>query len=92
MGGARHKSDARAQRLACRRSIEGCFRAPLMALSGWDAVQGLFFGDFLLAPQKKVTPLPGGTPGNAPVSHPLRSASITTGIAGAHSAALQFMW
>jgi hypothetical protein len=30
------------------------------------AVQGLFFGDFLLAPQKKVTPPPGGTPGNAP--------------------------
>ena len=27
------------------------------------AVQGLFFGDFLLAPQKKVTPPPGGTPG-----------------------------
>jgi hypothetical protein len=29
----------------------------------WDAVWRLFFGDFLLAPQKKVTPLPGGTPG-----------------------------
>ena len=29
----------------------------------WCAVQGLFFGDFLLAPQKKVTPPPGGTPG-----------------------------
>jgi hypothetical protein len=27
------------------------------------AVQRLFFGDFLLAPQKKVTPPPGGTPG-----------------------------
>jgi hypothetical protein len=33
-------------------------------VSGWFAVQRLFFGDFLLAPQKKVTPLPGGTPGN----------------------------
>jgi hypothetical protein len=31
----------------------------------WCAVQGLFFGDFLLAPQKKVTPPPGGTPGTA---------------------------
>jgi hypothetical protein len=27
------------------------------------AVQGLFFGDFLLAPQKKVTALPGAHPG-----------------------------
>jgi len=29
------------------------------------AVQGLFFGDFLLAPQKKVTALPGAHPGTA---------------------------
>jgi hypothetical protein len=29
------------------------------------AVQRLFFGDFLLAPQKKVTALPGAHPGTA---------------------------
>jgi hypothetical protein len=29
------------------------------------AVQGLFFGDFLLAPQKKVTRPPGRIPGTA---------------------------
>jgi hypothetical protein len=41
----------------------GSFRAPLTAASRWCAVQGLFFGDFLLAPQKKVTALPGAHPG-----------------------------
>jgi hypothetical protein len=65
MDGARDKSDARAKRFASCRNDSGCFRAPLMAASCWCAVQRLFFGDFLLAPQKKVTPLPGGTPGNA---------------------------
>jgi len=35
-----------------------------MAVPRSSAVQRLFFGDFLLAPQKKVTPPPGGTPGN----------------------------
>jgi hypothetical protein len=41
-------------------------------------IQGLFFGDFLLAPQKKtegfgeakVTPLPGGTPGTTLATNP----------------------
>jgi hypothetical protein len=56
---------ARAQRVASARNASGCFRAPLLAAPRWCAVQGLFFGDFLLAPQKKVTPPPGGTPGNA---------------------------
>ena len=56
---------ARAKRVASAQSPRGCFRAPLMAAPRSCAVQGLFFGDFLLAPQKKVTPLPGGTPGNA---------------------------
>ncbi|MDR7299043.1 hypothetical protein J2X16_004411 [Pelomonas aquatica] len=55
---------ARAQRVASGRQAAGRFRAPLLAASRWRAVQGLFFGDFLLAPQKKVTPPPGGTPGN----------------------------
>ena len=42
----------------------------------WCAVQGLFFGDFLLAPQKKVTRPPGRTPGTSlaiklkPAGHP----------------------
>ena len=63
---------ARAQRLACWRHASGRFRAPLVAASGGDAVQGLFFGDFLLAPQKKVTPPPGGTPGNAASRRALR--------------------
>jgi len=55
---------ARAQRLASVRNSDGCSRALLMAASGWLAVERLFFGDFLLARQKKVTPPPGGTPGN----------------------------
>ncbi len=54
---------ARAQRVASGRNTIGRFRAPLLAASRSYAVQGLFFGDFLLAPQKKVTPPPGGTPG-----------------------------
>ncbi|WP_157281199.1 hypothetical protein [Pelomonas sp. Root1237] len=60
---ARDKSDARAQRFASCRDAAGCFRAPLFAASRWCAVQRLFFGDFLLAPQKKVTRPPGRTPG-----------------------------
>jgi hypothetical protein len=55
---------ARAQRVASARHHAERICAPLIAVSGWFAVQRLFFGDFLLAPQKKVTPLPGGTPGN----------------------------
>jgi hypothetical protein len=54
---------ARAQRLASVRKDGGRSRAPLMAASGWRAVERLFFGDFLLAPQKKVTRPPGRTPG-----------------------------
>jgi hypothetical protein len=65
---------ARAQRFASARNANRGFRAPLSASWRWLAVQGLFFGDFLLAPQKKtegfgeakVTPPPGGTPGNGP--------------------------
>jgi hypothetical protein len=67
---------ARAQRFASARKSKGCFRAPLLAAPRWFAVQGLFFGDFLLAPQKKtegfgeakVTRPPGRTPGNAAMS------------------------
>ncbi|MFK4703944.1 hypothetical protein [Roseateles asaccharophilus] len=54
---------ARAQRVASARSAADRFRAPLTAASRWLAVQRLFFGDFLLAPQKKVTALPGAHPG-----------------------------
>jgi hypothetical protein len=54
---------ARAQRLASGRNASGRSRAPLMASSRSCAVQRLFFGDFLLAPQKKVTRPPGRTPG-----------------------------
>jgi hypothetical protein len=53
---------ARAKRFASAHNPADCFRAPLMAASRSSAVQRLFFGDFLLAPQKKVTPPPGGTP------------------------------
>ncbi len=59
---------ARAQRVASARNAGECFRAPLSASSRSCAVQRLFFGDFLLAPQKKVTPPPGGTPGTLPLS------------------------
>ena len=65
IGAARDKSCARAERFASSRNASGCFRAPLFAASRSCAVQGLFFGDFLLAPQKKVTRPPGRTPGNA---------------------------
>jgi len=58
---------ARAQRFASARSEGACFRAPQTAASRWLAVERLFFGDFLLAPQKKVTPPPGGTPGTVPL-------------------------
>ncbi len=54
---------ARAKRVASGRNTAERFRAPLLAPWCSCAVQGLFFGDFLLAPQKKVTPPPGGTPG-----------------------------
>jgi len=54
---------ARAQRLASGRSATARFRAPPMAAPRSCAVQRLFFGDFLLAPQKKVTRPPGRTPG-----------------------------
>jgi len=64
------KSDARAQRFASFHSTSACFRSLLFAASRSSAVQRLFFGDFLLAPQKKVTPPPGGTPGNAAIRHP----------------------
>jgi hypothetical protein len=63
MDAARDKSDARAKRVASSHNAFGRFRAPLMASSRSCAVQGLFFGDFLLAPQKKVTRPPGRTPG-----------------------------
>jgi hypothetical protein len=56
---------ARAQRVASARQTTACFRAPLAAGDRSCAVQGLFFGDFLLAPQKKVTALPGAHPGTA---------------------------
>ncbi len=65
------RTAARAQRLASARNASGCFRAPLFAASRSCAVQGLFFGDFLLAPQKKVTRPPGRTPGNASSRHAL---------------------
>ncbi len=55
---------ARAQRLASSRSDGQRFRAPRVATRRSCAVRRLFFGDFLLAPQKKVTPPPGGNPGN----------------------------
>ncbi len=66
------RTAARAQRVASARKASGCFRAPLFAAPRSCAVQGLFFGDFLLAPQKKVTRPPGRTPGNAPGRHALR--------------------
>ena len=66
---------ARAQRFASARNEGGRFRAPLLAASRSCAVQGLFFGDFLLAPQKKVTPPPGGTPGNAASKQALRKSN-----------------
>ena len=68
-------SAARAQRVASSRNAAGRFRAPLIAASRWCAVQGLFFGDFLLAPQKKVTRPPGRTPGNAAMRWLLRQNS-----------------
>ena len=56
---------ARAKRVASARSDRASFRAPLAASRLSCAVQGLFFGDFLLAPQKKVTAPPGAHPGTA---------------------------
>jgi hypothetical protein len=67
---------ARAQRLASARHDGERFRAPLLAASRWLAVQGLFFGDFLLAPQKKVTRPPGRTPGNATGKHALCKSNL----------------
>jgi hypothetical protein len=75
MNPAPDKSCARAQRFASGRNAGGRSRAPLMAASRSCAVQGLFFGDFLLAPQKKVTRPPGRTPGNAASKHALRRPS-----------------
>jgi len=57
---------ARAQRVASSQKPSDRFRARFVAASRRLAVQRLFFGDFLLAPQKKVTPPPGGTPGTLP--------------------------
>jgi len=57
------RTAAGAQRLASARNRAESFRAPLLAASWSRAVQGFFLGDFLLAPQKKDTPPPGGTPG-----------------------------
>jgi hypothetical protein len=54
---------ARAKRVASARDDAGRFRAPLVAPRSSCAVQRLFFGDFLLAPQKKVTAPPGAHPG-----------------------------
>ena len=54
---------ARAKRVASARDTSGCFRAIAFAQWRWCAVQRLFFGDFLLAQQKKVTRPPGRTPG-----------------------------
>ena len=77
---------ARAKRFASGCDVSARFRAPLVAAWRWFAVQRLFFGDFLLAPQKKtegfgeakVTPPPGGTPGNAPSRHALHQSNRTT--------------
>jgi hypothetical protein len=66
MDGARDKSDARAKRVASSHDAAACSRARRMATPRSCAVQRLFFGDFLLAPQKKVTRPPGRTPGNLP--------------------------
>jgi hypothetical protein len=54
---------ARAQRFASSHQQSFRSRARAPAPARWHAVQRLFFGDFLLAQQKKVTPPPGGTPG-----------------------------
>jgi hypothetical protein len=56
---------ARAKRVASGRGASARFRAPLLASRRSCAVQRLFFGDFLLAPQKKVTAPPGAHPGTA---------------------------
>jgi hypothetical protein len=69
------KSCARAQRFASCRNGSGRFRAPLLASWSSSAVRGLFFGDFLLAPQKKVTRPPGRTPGNAAINSTLRKST-----------------
>ena len=54
---------ARAQRVASGCHASKGFRATLTAAARSCAVQRLFFGDFLLARQKKVTRPPGRTPG-----------------------------
>jgi hypothetical protein len=58
------KSTARAQRIASR-----WVRLP-NAQACSNAVQRLFFGDFLLAPQKKVTRLQGRIPGTILATRP----------------------
>ena len=57
-------SCARAQRLASSQVLAPLF-PPARRTWCWCAVQRLFFGDFLLAPQKKVTRPPGRNPGTA---------------------------
>jgi hypothetical protein len=54
---------ARAQRVAYSQSTSEGFRARAFPAARWCAVQRLFFGDFLLARQKKVTRPPGRIPG-----------------------------
>jgi transcriptional regulator with PAS, ATPase and Fis domain len=44
----------------------------------WSAVQRLFFGDFLLARQKKVTRPPGRTPGTTVATNPKYRAAAST--------------
>ncbi|MDR7331136.1 hypothetical protein ABIC83_000737 [Roseateles asaccharophilus] len=63
--GRRERSGSR---LAAQRSA-----VPMRSEAPWYscAVQRLFFGDFLLAPQKKVTALPGAHPGNLSMSSTL---------------------
>ncbi len=59
------RTAARAQRVASSLNASARFRAPLFAAPRSLAVQRLFFGDFLLAPQKKVTAPPGAHPGTS---------------------------
>ncbi|MFK4703941.1 hypothetical protein ABIC83_000754 [Roseateles asaccharophilus] len=47
-----------------------------LAASRWDAVQRIFLGDFLLAPQKKVAALPGAHPGMGLAINPHQRTSI----------------
>ena len=69
MSAGRDMSCARAQRLASSPVLAPVF-PPARRTWCSCAVQGLFFGDFLLAPQKKVTRPPGRTPGTALATTP----------------------